>query len=153
MCPLGIPTSPGTFPHSPALLVRSLRVSCSVVPDSLQPSGLQPATFICPWNSPGKNTGVGSHSLLQEMFLTQVLNLSLLHCRQIICHLSYQPWLNKSTGSLRQKSVVGCPGVMKVYLLHQIFLPCCFTNQGHHHHHHSQRWLCWLQPSRPHSEC
>ena len=25
----------------------------------------------CPWNPPGKNTGVGSHSLLQEIFLTR----------------------------------------------------------------------------------
>ena len=37
-----------------------------------------------------KNTGVGSHSLLQRIFLTQGLNLGLLHCRQILCQLSYQ---------------------------------------------------------------
>ena len=36
----------------------------------------------CPWNSPGKNTGVSSsHSLLQQIFLTWGLNLGLLHCR------------------------------------------------------------------------
>ena len=40
--------------------------------------------FLCPWNSPGKNTGVGCHSLLQEIFLIQGLNLCLLHCRQIV---------------------------------------------------------------------
>ena len=34
-----------------------------------------------PWNSPGKNIGVGSHSLLQGIFLTQELNPGLLHCR------------------------------------------------------------------------
>ena len=45
---------------------------------------------ICPWNSPGKNTGVGSHSLLQGIFMTQGLNLGLLHCRQILYHLTYQ---------------------------------------------------------------
>ena len=33
------------------------------------------------WNSPGKNTGVGSHSLLQGIFATQGSNLVLLHCR------------------------------------------------------------------------
>ena len=43
-----------------------------------------------PWNSPGKNTGVGSHSLLQRIFLTQGLNLGLLNCRQIFYHLSHQ---------------------------------------------------------------
>ena len=33
--------------------------SCSVMPDSLEPQGLQPARLLCPWNSPGKITGVG----------------------------------------------------------------------------------------------
>ena len=31
------------------------------------------------WDSPGKNTGVGCYSLLQGIFLTQGLNLRLLH--------------------------------------------------------------------------
>ena len=33
--------------------------------------GLLLARLLCPWNSPGKNTGVGIHSLLQGIFLTQ----------------------------------------------------------------------------------
>ena len=37
-----------------------------------------------------KNTEVGSHSLLQGIFLTQELNLGHLHCRQILYHLSHQ---------------------------------------------------------------
>ena len=32
-----------------------------------------------PWDSPGKNTGVGGHALLQGIFLTQGSNLRLLH--------------------------------------------------------------------------
>ena len=40
--------------------------------------GLQPARFLCPWDFPGKNTGVGCHFLLQRIFLTQGLNLSFL---------------------------------------------------------------------------
>ena len=43
-----------------------------------------------PWNSPGKNTGVGCHSLLQWIFLTHGLNLCLLHCRWILYCLSHQ---------------------------------------------------------------
>ena len=39
---------------------------------------------------PGKNTGVGCHCLLQEIFPTQGLNLSLQHCRQTLYHLSHQ---------------------------------------------------------------
>ena len=35
---------------------------------TLRPPGLQPARLLCPWDSPGKNTGVGSHSLLQRIF-------------------------------------------------------------------------------------
>ena len=37
-----------------------------------------------------KNTGVGSLSLLQQIFPTQESNLSLLHCKQILYQLSYQ---------------------------------------------------------------
>ena len=40
----------------------------------LRPHGLQPTRLLCSWNSPGKNTGVGCHILLQEIFLTQGLN-------------------------------------------------------------------------------
>ena len=39
---------------------------------------------------PGKNTGVGCHALLQGIFPTQGSNLGLLHCRQILYHLSHQ---------------------------------------------------------------
>ena len=34
--------------------------------------------LLCPWDSPGKNTGVGCHALLQGIFLTQGSNLSLM---------------------------------------------------------------------------
>ena len=47
--------------------------------DSLWTHGLYPARLLCPWDSPGKNTGVGCHFLLQGIFLTQELNPSLLH--------------------------------------------------------------------------
>ena len=42
--------------------------------DSLQPYGLQTIRLLCPWNPPGKNTGVGSHDLLQGIFPTQGSN-------------------------------------------------------------------------------
>ena len=44
--------------------------------------GLQPARFLCPWDSAGKDVGVGCHNLLQGSFPTQELNpylLCLLH--------------------------------------------------------------------------
>ena len=52
---------------------------------TLQPCGRQPTWLLRPWDSPGKNTGVGCHALLQGNFLTQGSNphLQFLHCRQI----------------------------------------------------------------------
>ena len=53
----------------------------------------QPTRLLHLWDSPGKNTGVGNHCLLQRIFLTQGLNLGLLHCRWILYHLSHGPCL------------------------------------------------------------
>ena len=44
--------------------------AASVVSDSLRPHG-PPSRLLCPWNSPGKNTGASCHSLLQGIFPTQ----------------------------------------------------------------------------------
>ena len=57
---------------------------------TLQLHGLQPARLLCPWNSPGKNTGMDYHSLHQWIFLTQGLNPGLLHFRQSHYHLNHQ---------------------------------------------------------------
>ena len=54
------------------------------------PEGLEPARLLRPWDSPGKNTGVGCHFLLQGIFPAQEWNPGLLHCRQILYHLSHQ---------------------------------------------------------------
>ena len=66
-------------------LEKKESVSHSIMSDSLQSHGLS-----SPRNSPGQNTGVGSCSLLQGIFLTQGLNPGLLHCRQILYQLSHQ---------------------------------------------------------------
>ena len=64
---------------------------CSVTKShpTLQPHELQHARLPCPWDSPGSNTGMGCHFILQGIFPTQGLNqhlLCLLHCRQILYH-------------------------------------------------------------------
>ena len=92
--------------------------SHSVVSDSLQPHGLyslwnSPGESPSPGDLPNlgieprsptlqvdslpaelqgkpKNTGMGSLSLLQQIFLTQELNQGLLHCRQTLYQLSYE---------------------------------------------------------------
>ena len=46
-------------------------------------------SMVCQWDSPGKNTGMGCHSLLQGIFPTQGSNSTgLLYCRRILYHLS-----------------------------------------------------------------
>ena len=67
---------------------------CSVVSNSLWPHGLKLASFLCPWNFPGKNTKVGCHFLLQGFDIqTNVIvmtywhltfKLMILTCRTVI---------------------------------------------------------------------
>ena len=64
--------------HSFKYLYLSLRSVTSVVSHSLWPYGLYPTRLLYPWNSPGKNTEVGCHALLQGIFLTQGSNRYLL---------------------------------------------------------------------------
>ena len=63
------------------ILTATCRVLCLVAQScpTLQPRGSQPARLCCPWDSPGKNTGVGCHAFLQGIFPTQGSNLRLLH--------------------------------------------------------------------------
>ena len=48
------------------------------IPWTEKPGGLQSIGFLCPWDFPGKNTGVGFYALFQGIFPTQGLNPSLL---------------------------------------------------------------------------
>ena len=50
-------------------------VLCSAVSHSLWPHGLEPATSPCPWDFPGKKTGVGSHRLHQGFLLITLMGL------------------------------------------------------------------------------
>ena len=59
-------------------------------PTLCDPMDLKPTRLLCPWNSPGKNTGVGCHALLQEIFPIQGSNPGLLHYRRILYRLSHQ---------------------------------------------------------------
>ena len=55
----------------------------SVVSDSLWPYGPWPARLLCPWDSPGVNSGVGFHALLQGIFSIQESNLHVLHLPEL----------------------------------------------------------------------
>ena len=67
------------------LAKKSENESRWVVFDSLWPHGLY-----SPRNSPGQSTGVGSHSLLQGIFLTQGPNPGFPHCRWTLYQLSHK---------------------------------------------------------------
>ena len=69
-----------TYP-APWHIFESESVSCSVASNFLWPHVAHQAPLFM--DSPGQNTGVGSHSPLQGIFPTQGLNPRLLHCRQI----------------------------------------------------------------------
>ena len=99
--PLLVCKAPQTSPLGSIFLVPSLlqrfskweeseSVIHSVVSDCVWPHRLQPPRLLCPWDSPGKNTGVACHVLLQGIFPTRGSNLGLLHCRQILYYLSHQ---------------------------------------------------------------
>ena len=66
-------------------LMKSETEICSVVSNSLQSHRLY-----SPWNSPGQDIGVGSHSRLQGFFPTQGSNPGLPHCKWILYHLNHQ---------------------------------------------------------------
>ena len=77
--------NPGIEPRSPALQADSL--------PSEPPGKLQNWPWICPWNSPAKNTGMGGHSLLQGIFLIQESKLDLLHyCLILYSEPPRKPW-------------------------------------------------------------
>ena len=54
------------------------------------PTLCDPMDSYSPWTSPGQNTGVGSHSLLQGILPTQGSNPGLPHCRRILYQLSHK---------------------------------------------------------------
>ena len=103
--------------------------------------------YLCPWNSPGQNTGVGSCSLRQGIFPTQGSNPGLLHCRWILYQMSHKGsprmlgWVAYpfSRGSFqpRNRTEVSCIALQAdplpaelsvksffVFFVPTIFLPC-----------------------------
>ena len=120
-------------------------LSRSVVSNSATPWTVSSTGSSVHGDSPGKNTGVGCHALLQGIFSTQGWNPSFLHCRQIHYHLSYQ---RSPTSVMNVKVAQSCPtfcGPMD-YRVHRIlqarilewvafpFSPGDFLNPGYKKH-------------------
>ena len=66
-------------------------------------------------DSPGKNTGVGCHSLLQGIFPTQGSNPDLLRCKRILYHLSHQGSPGPR-GAVGEKSMKKTPDLLVFFL-------------------------------------
>ena len=64
------------LPPCSAVCAKSLQ-SCLTLCSPMH-CGLWPTRLLCPWDSPGKNIGVGCHFLFQGIFLTQESNPHLL---------------------------------------------------------------------------
>ena len=85
--------NPGGFIEYLSMFPEFCSVLCLVA--HLYPILSDPMEYSLPGSSvhgdsPGNNTGVGYHALLQGIFPTQGLNPGLLHCRQILYNLSHQ---------------------------------------------------------------
>ena len=57
-------------------------------PTLCNPMDCKPSRLLCPWNFPGKTTGVGYHALFQGIFPTQESNPGFPHCRWLLYQLS-----------------------------------------------------------------
>ena len=88
----------------------------------------EPTRLPCPWNSPGRNTGVGCHFLLQGIFLTQEWNPGLPHCKQSLYHLSHKGSPIKQVRCWWTPSAFVCLG-------NSLFLLC------------SEWQFCWIEYS------
>ena len=101
--------SPSIFSHVLCLVTQSCPILCNPMDCSLPGSSVH-------GDSPGKNTGVGCHALLQGIFPTKGSNPGLPHCRQILYCLSHQrsprilEWVAYpfSRGSSRNQTGVFC---------------------------------------------
>ena len=70
------------------------------------PNSLWPHRVLCPWESPGKKTGVDCNFLPQGIFPTQRPNQHLLYCRKILCRLTH---LGSSSVTLAATPLQSCP--------------------------------------------
>ena len=93
---------------------------------TLWPYGLYPGRLLCPWDFPGKDTGVGCHALLQGIFPTQGLNQHRLRCQADSLPLSHLGSFMKKVCQVNER--------MQVELLSFPVSYCwVFKNYTHNH--------------------
>ena len=108
-----------------------VKLSHSVMSDSLQPRWLKPTRLLCPWNSPGRTTEVGSHSLLQAW-----MNIDTIILNKILAS-----WIQQHIKKITHHDQLGfVPGIQGFFNIHKsINVTCmhvCVLS------HFSHVWLC-----------
>ena len=108
-------------------LAFSMIQQMSVMSNSVRPHRQQPTSFLRPWDSPGKNIGVGCHFLLQCMKgKVKVKSLSPVRLCAIPWTAAYQAPL--SMGVSRQeywKETAISYQISRLFLNHETVEPCC----------------------------
>ena len=99
-CDRSCETKTCSFDEYPCMLSHFCRVLLFAI------HGLQPSRLLCPWNSPGRNTGVGCRALLQEIFLTQGSAVLFLTSPALVGRFltTGATWKTHIWGYLREKS-------------------------------------------------
>ena len=126
-----------TLEQIPTTLIRvtSARTAClcSAMSDSFTTPWTVAARLLCPWDFPGKNTGVGCHFLLQGIFPTQGSSQSLLHWQADSLPLSHQGALHRVSTSIKQMEILSHKiknSDSKLCVLHTLCVVCmemCFS--------------------------
>ena len=136
----------GFFSQTSRISLKS--VNCSVISNSLRLCGLYFARHFCPWNSLDKNPRVGSHSLLQEIFLTQRSNLGLLHCLLILHCMRHQGSpveivciINFPLSGITSTVALNSISAIALWVIHFSFYPFLFNLLSHIF---MISFACWL---------
>ena len=93
--------------------------SRSVMSDSSRPHGLQPTRLLCPWDFPGKSTGVGHHCLLQNTNdnTSQI---------GVLQHMIFvENWLVKLFLNSFSKKKNVCQDLITKYFIPQVYMSSC----------------------------
>ena len=103
--------------------------SHSVVSDSSRPHGLQPIRLLCPWDFPGKNTGVGCHRLLHRDIYTSIFTSQTIYIdiHEFPLYFSFQSTLFfyffvYASPFSNMRNLMFLIHLFSIYLLHQSYL-------------------------------
>ena len=100
----------------------------SVVSDSVRPHRRQPTRLLCPWDSPGKNTGVGCHFLLQCMKVKSESEVAQ-SCLTLLDPMDCSP-PGFSVHGIFQARVLEWVAIAFLYLLQEINYPVYSANEN-----------------------